>query len=50
MFGADAPRLTRMIVDELNNESKAQSNERERIKIPFEDLTPAELVDIPIFL
>lgn len=46
MFGADAPRLTRMIVEELNNEAKAQSNERERIKIPFEELTPAEQVNI----
>ncbi|XP_077299977.1 thioredoxin domain-containing protein 3 homolog [Arctopsyche grandis] len=42
MFGADAPRLTRLIVQELENEAQAQRSERERTQIPFEELTPAE--------
>lgn len=44
MFGADAPKLTRLIIQELEFEAQAQKNERERIKIAFVDLTPAELV------
>lgn len=45
MFGADAPRLTRLIVQELENEAQAQRSERDRTQIPFEELTPAEQVD-----
>lgn len=44
MFGADAPRLTRLIIEELNNEAQAQKNEKERVRIPFDQLTPAEQV------
>ncbi|XP_059471456.1 thioredoxin domain-containing protein 6-like isoform X2 [Neocloeon triangulifer] len=44
MFGANAPRLCRMIVDELAKETAVINGERERETIPFHELTPEEII------
>lgn len=46
MFGADAPRLTRTIEQELHNEELAKKGERERPKRAPHELTPPEQVCI----
>ena len=44
VFGADAPRLARTIVEELQNEEQVKKGERERIKRAPHELTPPEQV------
>ncbi|XP_049779193.1 thioredoxin domain-containing protein 3 homolog, partial [Schistocerca cancellata] len=44
MFGANAPRLSRLIVEELENESKVLRGERERAALPFDELTEEERI------
>uniref|UniRef100_A0A1B6F5V9 Thioredoxin domain-containing protein n=2 Tax=Cuerna arida TaxID=1464854 RepID=A0A1B6F5V9_9HEMI len=42
MFGANAPRLMRMITQELEKETKVLAGQRERQGIPFSELTQEE--------
>ncbi|XP_054286871.1 uncharacterized protein LOC129002819 [Macrosteles quadrilineatus] len=42
MFGANAPRLMRLITQELEKETKVLKGERERQSIPFNELTEEE--------
>ncbi|XP_046386655.1 eukaryotic translation initiation factor 5B-like [Ischnura elegans] len=42
MFGANAPRLTRLILQELEKETKVLNNEATRKGIPFNELTEEE--------
>ncbi|CAB3376207.1 Hypothetical predicted protein [Cloeon dipterum] len=44
MFGANAPRLCRMILDELAKETAVLNGEGERMTIPFNELTPEEKI------
>lgn len=42
MFGASAPKLTRLIIEELKQETDAREGRRERIEMEIDELTEEE--------